>query len=144
MHRFAHGVVPAKRKRNVTYSAANSCPRQIFFDPARRFKEIDRVIAMFFQAGGNRQNVWIEDNVVCRKVCLCRQKLVSPRSDVDFALGIIRLAVLIECHDDRSRAVSPDQSRVTKKLFFAVFQADGVHHCFSLHAFESRFDDAPL
>ena len=27
VHRLAHGVVPAKRKRNVTYSAANTCPR---------------------------------------------------------------------------------------------------------------------
>ena len=31
-----------------------------------------------------------------------------------------------------------------EKFFFAVFQADGIHHRFSLHAFEPCFDHAPL
>src|SRR5881394_2282937 len=33
---------------------------------------------------------------------------------------------------------------MAQKFFLAVFQADGVHDHFSLHAFESGFDDAPL
>ena len=31
-----------------------------------------------------------------------------------------------------------------EKVFFAVFQADGIHDRLSLQAFKARFDDAPL
>ena len=99
---------------------------------------------MFFQAGGNGQYVWIEDNIVRREVRAFCQHIVSARTDVDFSLEIVGLALLIERHHNGGRAISPDQSRVPDEFLFAVFQADGVHHCFSLNAFEPRFDDAPL
>jgi hypothetical protein len=99
---------------------------------------------MFFQARGNRQDVWIKNNIASWEICPFRQQIVSPRTDVDFALETIGLSSLIECHDDRSRSVAPDQPRLTKKLFFAVFEADGIHDGLSLHAFEAGFDYRPL
>ena len=47
--------------------------REIRFDPARRFDEVDRVVAMFLQAGGNSENVRIENDVAWGKACLLRQ-----------------------------------------------------------------------
>ena len=54
VHRFAYGVISAKRKGNIAHSAADARAREILLDPARRFNEIHRVVAMLFQAGGNR------------------------------------------------------------------------------------------
>jgi len=63
VHRFAHGVVSAKRKRNVTDAAAHSRGGQIFFDPTRRFQEIDGIIAVLLQASCHGKNVGIENDV---------------------------------------------------------------------------------
>ena len=51
VHRFVYGVVAAKRKRNVADAAAHSRAGEVFFDPTRRFDEIDGVIAVLVEAG---------------------------------------------------------------------------------------------
>ena len=66
VHRFAHGVVAAKRKRNVAEAAAGARAGQIRLDPAHRFDEIDRVIAMLFETGRDGEDVRIENDVVRR------------------------------------------------------------------------------
>ena len=63
---------------------------------------------MFFQAGGDGQNVRIEDDVIRWKRDLPGQKFVNARADVDLALKIVGLALFIEGHHDRSRAVASD------------------------------------
>jgi len=63
VHRFAHGVVATKRKRNVAHSATHARAGKILFDPARCFDEIERVIAVFFKTSRDGQNVWIENDV---------------------------------------------------------------------------------
>ena len=52
--------------------------------------------------------------------------------------------MLIKRHHDDGSAISPDQARLAEKFLFTIFQADGIHYRFPLHAFESRFNDAPL
>ena len=63
---------------------------------------------MFFQAGGDGQNVRIEDDVIRWKRDLFGQKFVSARADVDLALKIVGLTLLVERHHDRSGAVASD------------------------------------
>ncbi len=99
---------------------------------------------MLLQTGGDRENVRIEDDVVCRKFGAIGQKFVSARADVDLALQIVGLALFIERHHDHGCAVAPYQSRLTQEFFLAVFQADRIDDRFALHAFESRLDHAPL
>ena len=110
----------------------------------RRFDEVDRVIAMLLQTGRDGENVRIEDDVVRRKSGPLCQKFVSARADLDLALQIVGLTPLIERHHDDGRSVAPDQLCLAQKFFFAVFQADRIHDRFSLHAFESGLDHAPL
>ena len=79
---------------------------------------------MFFQASGNRQDVWIKNNIIRWEARLLGQQVVRTPADVDFALEIVRLASLIECHDDGRGAILSDQPRLSEKFIFAVFQAD--------------------
>ena len=37
--------------------------REVFFDPANRFDEIDRVVTMRFDPGANREYVGVKDDV---------------------------------------------------------------------------------
>ena len=64
MHGFAHGVVAAERKRNVADAAADFGQWQLCFDLPRRFNEINGVVVVFFNAGGNGQNIRIENDVL--------------------------------------------------------------------------------
>ncbi len=144
MHRLAHCVVAPKRKGNVAYAAAHSDAGKILLNPAGRLDEIDRVIAMFFQTGRNGQNVRIKDDVVSRKICPRGQEFISPRADVDLALKRIGLAALIKSHHDDRCAILPNQPRLPEKFLLPVFQADGIDDRFALHAFQPRFDYAPL
>ena len=68
VHRFADGIIPAKRKRNVADPAAHPGAGQVAFDPARRVDEIRRVIAVLFKPGGNREHVRVENDVAGRKI----------------------------------------------------------------------------
>src|SRR5262249_60331661 len=108
LHLLATRVFTTKKKKFFTAPAADARSREILFNPARRFNEIDCVVTMFFKTGGNGQNVWIEDNIVCWEPCAFGQQIVSARANLDFALKIIRLSSFIERHYDGSGAVSPD------------------------------------
>ena len=144
VHCLAHSVVAAKRKRNVADPTADTHARQVMFDPARCFNEIDRVIAVLLQAGRDRQDVRIENDVARGKMPLFDQQIVSARADIDFALKIVSLPSLIKSHHDSGRAVSSDRASMPQKFLLTVFQADGIDDRFTLHAFEARFDHAPL
>ena len=137
-------LLPRNENEILLIAAADARAWQVFFDPARRFDEIDGVIAVLVETRRDCQNVWIENDVVCGKPRLLRQQIVGARADFDFALEGVGLAFLIERHHDGGCAVSPDQLCMAQKFFFAVFQADRVHDGFALDAFESGFDDAPL
>ena len=132
VHRFAYGVVAAKRKRNIADAAADARTWQVLFDPARRFDEIDGVIAMLVETRRDCQNVRIENDVVRGKPGLLRQQIVGARADFDLALEGVGLAFLVERHHDGGCAVSPDQLCMAQKFLFAVFQADRVHDGFAL------------
>ena len=67
VHRLAHGIVAAERKRNVADAAADFAQRQVCLDPPRRFDEINGVIVVFFDPRGDRQNVRIENDVLRRE-----------------------------------------------------------------------------
>ena len=73
VHRFAHGVVSAKGKRNVADPAAHPRTGQIGFNPAGRFDKIDGVIAMLVQAGRDRENIWIKNDIVGAEAGTLRQ-----------------------------------------------------------------------
>src|SRR5437588_2720208 len=116
MHRLGHGIVAPKGKRNVADTAADARAEQILFDPACRFNEIDRIIAVFLQTGRDRENIRIEDDVVCWKIGAFGQNLVSAHADVDLTLEIVALALFIERHHDYGCAITPDESRLAQKF----------------------------
>ena len=64
MHRFAHDVVAAERKRDIADAAADFAPGKMLLDPPRRLDEIHRIIVVLLDPGGDGQNVGIENNVL--------------------------------------------------------------------------------
>ena len=98
---------------------------------------------MLFETGRNREDVGIEDDVGRVKSCLLGQNLVRALADRDLALDRVRLAHLVERHDDDAGPEALDDARLVQEVGFAFLEADRVDDALALHALETGLDDRP-
>ena len=63
VHRLAHRIVAAERERHVADAAADVRMRAALADLARGLDEVDAVVVVLLDAGGDREDVRIEDDV---------------------------------------------------------------------------------
>ena len=98
---------------------------------------------MFLNAGGNGKDVRVE-NDVARVEADADQNLVGAFADFGLALVGIGLALFIEGHDHNSGAIAHAVPGALDKFFFALLEADGIHHGLALDAAQTRLDDVPL
>ena len=104
---------------------------------------VDRVVVVLFETGRNREDVGIEDDVGRVESCLLGQNLVRALADRDLALDRVRLAHLVERHDDDAGAEALDDARLVQEVGFAFLEADRVDDALALHALETGLDDRP-
>ena len=144
VHRLADGGVAAEGKRDVRHPAADVGPGQVGANPARGLDEIDRVVVVLLDAGGDREDVGIEDDVLGGEADLFGQDAIGAGADFDPALVAGGLAFLVEGHHHGRRAVPADELRVMLELRLALLERDAVDDPLALQALQSRLDDAPL
>ncbi len=144
VHRFAHRLIAAERERQVRHAAGNMHARQVLSDPARRLDEIDTVIVVLLDAGRDREDVRIEDDVLGREADLLGQDLVGARADRGLARERVGLPLLVERHHDDRGAMAAHDLRVLDELALAFLHRDRVDHRLALHALQARLDDAEL
>ena len=99
---------------------------------------------MFLNAGGDGEDVGVEDDVLRCETGLLGEEPVGPLANRDFALGFGRLTLLIEGHDDDGGAVATDCLRLPEEILLPFFQADGVDDPLALEAFEARLEHLPV
>ncbi len=112
MHRLANVVVAAKTERNVGDPAAHFRVRQVGLDPARGVDVVDRVVVVLLHAGGNGEDIGIEDDVFRRKADFVDQNSVGALADADLVFVTRGLALV------RRRPSQPPPRR-TSGLFAA-------------------------
>ena len=144
VHRLADLVVAAEAERDVRDAAADLRVREIRLDPARGVDEVDRVVVVLLHAGGDGEDVRIEDDVFGREADLVDEDAVGALADADLVLVGRGLALLVERHHDDRGAVLEDRVRVLAEDVFAFLQRDRVDDALALQAFEAGFDDLPL
>jgi len=141
---LAHRVVAAKAKAHVAHAARHLGPGQVGLDPARGLDEIDGVVVVLGNAGGDGEDVGVKDDVFGRKAHLIDQDAVGAGADLGLARKGVGLPLLVEGHDHGGGAVAPDQARLAFELGLALFEADRVHQPLALHALEPGLDHAPF
>ena len=144
VHGLAYRVVAAERERHVADAAAGQRVGQGFFYLAHRFDVIDGEVVVFLDAGGDGKDVGIEDDVLGRHADLFGQDFVGPGTDIEHARLAVRLAVLVEGHDDHRGAVAQDLPGMGDEGLLALLEADRVHHRLALDALEAGLDHRPL
>ena len=117
---------------------------QVGANPAGRLDEIDAVVVVLGNAGGDRKNVGVEDDVFGRKAHLLGEQLVGSCTDRGLALEGIGLPLLIEGHHDDGCAITPAQPGLAQELGLAFFHRDAVDDRFALHAAQPSLDHRPL
>ena len=118
--------------------------RQVFSYPPRSFDEVDCVVIVLVDTGGDRENIRIKNNVFRRKTHALNQKAVSAFANFDLALESVSLPGFIESHHDHRRAITPAQRGLSQKFFFAFFQRDRVNDGFALYALQTCLDHTPF
>src|SRR3546814_5099602 len=119
MDRLANEIVAAERERYVRYAAGNLHVRQVLLDPARRLDEVDAVVVVFLDAGRDREDVRIENDVFGRKADLFDEDFVRARADILATLQIVVLALPVERHHHRGGSVLHAQLRLLDEYSFA-------------------------
>ncbi len=142
--RLAHRVVAAERERDVGHAAADLGIRQVLLDPARGLDEVHRVVVVLLDAGRDREDIRVEDDVFRRKADFIDQDVVAALADLGLALEGVGLALLIEGHHHRGGAIAADQRGVVAELFLALLERDRVDHWLALHALQAGLDHFPL
>ena len=118
--------------------------RQLRPDPARCLDERATIVVMLFDAGGDGEDVGIEDDVFGRNAGIFGQEPIGARADLDLAIGRFRLALFVKRHDHDGRSVPPYQPRLAQKLRLAFLKADGIDDGLALDATEPRLDHRPF
>ena len=103
-----------------------------------------RVVVVLLDAGGDGQDVRIEDDVLRREADFLRQDAIGALADLDLALEAVGLAVLVEGHHHHRRAVTADQLRLAHELLLAFLEADRVDDALALQALQAGLDDRPF
>jgi hypothetical protein len=126
-------------------SRTGSLPRKLkLLDPARGFDEIDRVVVVLFDAGGDGEDVGVEDDVLGRETHLIDQDAPGAFADLDLARIGVGLTLLVKGHHHGRGAIAFDQPRLALELRHPLLHGDRVDDALALDALQAGFDHAPL
>src|SRR5260370_21189491 len=118
MHRLAHGVVAAERKRDIAHSSAYLTMRQMCFNPSGSVNKRFRVRIVFLDTGGDRKYVRIENDIFRREANLIHQNPIRPGADLSFAFERVGLAFFVEGHNGNGGPLRGNPSPPGSELFF--------------------------
>ena len=119
-------------------------PGQALLDAPRRLDEVDRVLRVLLEPGGDRQDVGVEDDVARVEARLLGEQPIGALADLDLALGGVGLAGLVEGHHHDAGAVALHQAGLLEEVRLAFLQADRVRDALALDALEAGLDHRPL
>ena len=144
VHGLADLVVAAEAEGDVGDAAGDLGVGEVGLDPAGGFDEVDGVVVVLLHAGGDGEDVGVEDDVFWGEADFVDKDAVGTLADADLFGEGGGLALLVEGHDDDGGSVLEDLGGVFAELVFAFLEGDGVDDAFALEALQAGLDDLPL
>ena len=142
--RLTDRVVAPEGERDVGDAAADLRAGEVLLDPAGGLDEVLAVGGVLLDAGGDGEDVGVEDDVLGREADLVDEDPVGPLADGLAPVEVVGLAVLVERHHDDGGAVLAAQPGVRAERLLALLHGDRVDDRLALHALEAGLDDLPL
>ena len=144
VHGFANRIVSPESERQVGDAARSICTRQIRLDPSHRLDEVDSVARVFGNAGSDRKDIDIENNIPWRDSQSFREQPVSSPADFCFPVKCGGLSLFVEGHHHHCSPESVYFFCLFQERLLALLQAYGVHNAFALSVFQTRDDGVPM
>jgi hypothetical protein len=138
------GSLPRNEKEKFDTPPEVFAVREVAVDPGDGLDVVAPVVVVLLDAGRDREDVRVEDDVLGREADGLGEDLVAALADRGLALEGVGLALLVEGHDHDRRAVPAREPRMLHEFGLAFLERDRVHDRLALHALEPRLDDAPL
>ena len=98
-------LLPRKENDTLETPPEICAPGQVLLDPAGGLDEVDAVVGVLLDAGGECEEVRVEDDVLGREADLVDEDVVGALADLLAALEVVGLALLVEGHHDDGGAV---------------------------------------
>ena len=95
---------------------------------------------MLLDPGRDGEDVRVEDDFLGREAGLADEKVVGAAEDLDFPLDGLRLAPLVERHDDGCGAVAPDRPGVLEEDLLPLLERDRIDDALPLEAPQPRLE----
>ncbi len=143
MHRPPHWFIAAERERHVRQPARRARVRQVLLDHLHALEEVDGVVVVLLDPRRDSEDVGIEDDVF-RREADADQQLIGALRNLVFALGGVRLPLLVERHHDHGRAIAQRLARLIQELLLAFLHRDRVDDRLALNVLETFLDDVPF
>ena len=144
MHRLAHFFVAAEGEGEVGDTARDMGVRTGGANLSRGLDKGLAIFVMLFQAGGDGEDVGIENNVFRREADSVHQDVIGALADFQLAFAGIGLADLIERHHHHGGAEAQAFAGALDELRLAFLHADGIDDRLALAAFQPRLDHRPF
>src|ERR671932_1738111 len=142
--RLAYRVVPTEREGDVRDATRGLGMGEGTGDLTHRLNVVYAVVVVLLDAGGDGEDVGVEDDVLWWEANPLGKDTVGASTDLDLPLLCIRLAFLVESHHDHGGTILLQEPRLPDELLLALLHADGVDDRLALHALEARLHDRPL
>src|SRR4030095_1342948 len=109
---------------HVADAAGDVRMRATLADLARGLDERHAVAVVLLDAGGDREDVGIEDDVFGREAYLLDEELVAALADRPLALDRVGLALLVERHDHHGRAICLHLAGMLEERILTLLETD--------------------
>jgi hypothetical protein len=113
-------------------------------NPLAGLDEVDGVVVVLFDAGGDGEDVRVEDDVLGRESRLLGEQLVGARADFGLARVGVGLPASSKGHHHHRRTVAARQPRLAQEFGLAFLHRDRVDDALALDALEAGLDDLPF
>ena len=117
---------------------------QGLLDLGDRVDEVVGEIVVLLDAGGDGEDVGVEDDVLGRVVHRFGEDFIAALANRHHPLAGFGLALLVEGHDHHRGAVAHHFAHLGDEGVLAFLEADGIDHPLALKALEPGFDDREL
>ena len=144
VHGLTHLVVAAEAEADVAHAAADFGTGEVFFDPAGRVDEVERVVVVLLHAGGDGEDVRIKDDVLRIEAHFIDENAVGAFANADLVLVGRGLAFFVKGHHHGGGTVAFDAACTLAEGLFAFLHRDGVRDALALQHLQSGLDDFPL
>ena len=129
---FAHVVIAAKRKGDIADAAADQRAGADFFDAADSLDKVERVGGVFLHAGGDGEDIGVEDNIVRGDTDFLCQNFVGALADAHLVVYFRRLALFVKGHHDDGSAIVAADLGLLYKICLALFERDRIDDALAL------------